>query len=227
MSDDTTTKCDKLTAQAEDWPARAREVRIDSEWAYDEAGHMLVGIKALLKESADVFGPIVKKAHEAHKTAKSAQNRVEAPLKEAETVIKREMARYHAHLEALRQAEQRRLEAEARKLEEDARLAEAAELEAAGDVEAADAVLAAPIVTPSVQTSIAPPKVEGITKRTTWKARVEDPVALVRHIAEHPELIHLIKEWDSATLNRMARAQGQQLHLPGVVSYPDVSIAAA
>jgi len=215
----------ELTAIAKTWPETARSITIDSEWGYEEAAGLLKGIKALRNEAGEVFDPIVSAAHHAHKEAVAAKKGVEAPLIEAERILKSGMARYSDEQERIRREEQRRIDSISRKAAEEERLATAVALEEAGETEAAEQVIEAPVLAPVVILPPATPKVSGISSAVTYKAKVVDLYALVCYISENPALIHLVKE-SQTDLNGMARRQKEAFGLPGVEVVAERSIRA-
>ena len=215
----------ELTTAAETWPDRARSIVIQSEIGYSEAATCLQGIKALRNEAGEVFDPIVQAAHYAHKEAIAAKKGVEAPLIEAERILKGGMARYTDEQERIRREEQRRIEAIARKAAEEERLAAAIALEEAGEAEAAEQVIEAPVIAPVIQLPPPTPKISGISSAVTYKAKVVNLLDLVRYVAQNPALIHLVKE-SQPDLNGMARRQKDALSLPGVEIVKERSIRA-
>lgn len=155
-------------------PDRARSIEINDNESYVRAGELLKAIKDIRREIDETFDSVIKKAHEAHKEAVAKKKKAEAPLLEAEAIIKPRIAGYIAEQERIRQAEERRLQEEARKREEEARLAEAVHLESVGDKEAAESVLDEPVAPPVVVLPKTTPKIEGISSRKAWKYRVKD-----------------------------------------------------
>jgi type IV secretory pathway TrbL component len=117
---------------------------------------------------------------------------------------------------AIEKAERERVEAEAAASQ--ARMAqEAAQAEADANEMTALVTTAAP-----VQTSA---KVSGISTSKSWKARITDKEALVKHIAAHPELLDWV-EIKMTGINGMAKALKQNMQIPGVEAYPDISVSA-
>lgn len=109
--------------------------------------------------------------------------------------------------------------------------AEAEELAALEEAEAAEAgrraqaeraaIKAEPVTAPAVvRVAPAVATVAGVSARTTWKARVVDPLALLKHVAANPEWLNLVK-FDEAALNALARTQKDRLALPGVQSFEE------
>lgn len=137
--------------------------------------------------------------------------------------------------------EARRREEEAQRLEAEARAAAAAgdnrkaleleqqaqtEASAAADAaaEAHSTAVTAQVITMPVEVA-APQKVSGISTSTTVDFQVSDLHALVKHIAEHKELLNLVCA-DSVKLRAYVRGVGLNCQLPGVRVFPKKTIAA-
>jgi hypothetical protein len=121
----------RLETEALSIPNQARQIAVSNQATLDKAGKMLTEvIKPLRAEAADVFDPIIRQAHEAHKAALAGKARVEKPLIEAEGILKNSIGGYLAEQEHIRRQEEARLRAEqeARQREE-LRLAEVRRLE--------------------------------------------------------------------------------------------------
>jgi len=217
-----------IVAQAETWPDRARSIQITCDLEYADAAATLVGVKALIKEAGEVFDPAIKKAHESHKAILAAKQEVTAPLLEAEKIIKRGMADYHAERERLLLEEQRRLQAEAdraaaeeRKRLEAERALEISEAADKGVVEFMEALakpepvqVAAPVV--EIRPSVV--KMAGISTRKVWKPEVTDLVALLRYIADNAAERPALLSWvtvNTGALRELAHADGET-GVPGV-----------
>jgi len=206
-------------------PEKARLLRIIDNPTMQAAGVMLTDIKALRAEISAIFDPTIKAAHNAHKTAVAMKNKVEAPLSEAETIIKSSMAAYYDVEEKRRAEAQRRIDEEAQRLAEDARIKSAEAAEAAGLHEVAERMIEAPlVVTPQKVAPIA--KVEGVSFVERWRAEVTDIVALVTFAAANPLMILILVEVNQTSLNQMARAQKQEMKIPGVRAISEKSVAA-
>lgn len=151
-------------------------------------------------------------------------------LAEAEGVLKRALLNWNAEQEAKRRAEEERrqkeAEAERRRLEEiaAAQRKEAEALAAQGNAVEAEAaiavaehteVMSAMVVAPPA--SIEPPKVAGTSVRVTPEPVVLDKVALLKHVAAHPELAGLF-DVNMTAVRGMAKTLGiGSAALPGVV----------
>lgn len=205
----------ELETRVMQWPDRARAIVVSDDKALMFADDFLADIKALRREVDDTFDPIVKAAHEAHKTAVAQKRRHETPLAEAESIIKASILSYQQEVRRREAEDRRRLEAEARAREEERRLQEALDLEAAGDSAAAEEVIAAP-VEPVFVAPIRPaaPKIAAQI-RTTWSAEVTDLHALVKFVAANPGFVHLL-DANMPSLNQYVRQVREACNIPGV-----------
>lgn len=148
-----------------------------------------------------------------------------ALLEQAEALLKQKMLAWkqeedrkarEAQLAAERaaEAERKRLADEAAALAAQGRTGEAAVKE-----QVAAMVVAPPAAVP------APPAVKGISTSTTVDFEVVDLLALVKHVAERPELLALLTV-DSTKLRAQVRATGMATNLPGVRVFNKQTLAA-
>jgi hypothetical protein len=222
------------------YESAAQLLVVDSDEAYAASGELLLGIKDLRKEIADFFEPLIRKAHEAHRALTTARNEKELPLLRAEVAIKGKLDAYHREQLRLRQeeADRQRREAEAeerarRDAEAAAMRAEAEALAKSDPVQAVDVLAAAeaiaetPVFVPTVApAALAMPKVVGISHKESWEAEVVDLMALVRHVAAHPEHESLLTP-NLTALRQMAKSLKSRLSIPGVRAYDKGGVAAA
>ncbi len=228
---------------------KASELVISDQPTYEEAGAFLTEvIKPTLKKIAESCGPVVKAAHAAHKAATTQKNELEAPLKEAERLVKTKIGDYEDEQERLAAEEARRLREEEARLERERQQREAAarreaqqrevaalrkaeELEAAGKNEEAAAALEvatapAPEPEPEPERLPAPPPrpapraVQGVSSRKVWKTEVTDPMALIRAVAAGQAPANLVTI-DTGKLDQLARAMDGAIDYPGVRVYQD------
>ena len=75
-------------------PDKARAIQVIDDATFTQAGEFLKAVKALRGEVANTFRPLAKKAYDAHKAVLTEQKRIEAPLIDAEGIIKPIMAAY-------------------------------------------------------------------------------------------------------------------------------------
>lgn len=149
-------------------------------------------------------------------------------LAQAEGILKAKMLAWQQ--EEQRKANEARLAAEREAQAERERLASAAAaLEAEGKAgeaavqrQVAEMIVAAPV---PAAAAVAP-KVAGVSTRTAVEFEVTDVLALVRHIAEHPELIALVNP-DSVKLRAYVRGLGLSCALPGVRVFEKATLAAS
>ena len=205
----------ELETQALSIPAQARAIKIVDAGTYQQAGGILVAIKGLRKQINASYDPIILAAHMAHKTAVAEKKRVENPLVEAEGVIKPGLAAYDSEQEKKRIAEEQRLQAIARKAEEDRKLAEAVALDGAGEKKAADAVMAEPVYTPPVIVAKTTPKVNGVSFTERWIFRIVNPLLIPRD--------YLMP--DTVKIGQYARAMKLAGRIPGVEIYSEKSVS--
>ena len=139
----------------------------------------------------------------------------------ADEIARKERARLEAQAARAREVEQRKLiEAiSAQSAAEQART-EAARQRAADKADALE-LQAHMIVAPPVE---APPKIEGVSTRKTWRAVVIDQGALVQAVAAGDAPGRLITV-NQVELNKLARALQDDLKVPGVRAVCDESVA--
>lgn len=212
-------------AKALTYPNQARALAITDALSYAKACEFLQGLKALRAEIAETFEPHIKRAHEAHKALLKEKGDAEAPLAEAERIVKAALVTFSDEQERIRREEQARLQAELKRQEEERRLNDAVALEAAGETAEASAVLDEPIHVPTVAVAPMTPKVSGIQYRETWGAKVTDLAALVKFVAANPQFAGFLTP-NMTALNAQARSLKAQCQIPGVEAVCTRDVAA-
>jgi len=231
---------DELAVQANTWAARAAALVITSRETCIDASQLLKSIKHLRAGVAKFWTPHIEAAQETKRKADAARkslvderDKMDAPLVQAETVLKRALLSWEAEQEQRRQEEERALQAEAQARAEAATLAAAAALElegtASGDThmlaEAAD-ILAQPIEAPVVSVASYQPKVAGVSYRDAWKVHptinIRELAAAVAAGTVAPNLLTP----NLVALGQMARATEGTAQVPGVRFFNDRTIAA-
>lgn len=192
-------------------PEQARAIQVVDAETYTQAGQVLITIKGLRKEIGAAFDPIIKKAHEAHKEAKAQKDKAEAPLIEAENIIKPALAAYDREQERLRREEEERQREIARKAEEERRLREAEQAEKEGRNEEAQAIIEEPVYVPPVVLEKTTPKVQGISMQKVWKFRVTNEALIPREYMT-PDMVKI---------GGVARATKGSIQIPGVEIYSE------
>jgi len=210
MSEDTK----QLETQVMTVPEKARAIKIISNETYQKAGEILVEIKGLRKAVNKSFDPIISKAFAAHREAVAQKRKVEAPLAQAEGIIKPAMAAWDTDQERIRRAEEMRLQELARKQAEERQLAEASALEAQGDKKAADEVITAPVDVAPVVLQKTVPKVQGVSFREVWRGECIDKMALIKAAATDQKLSALL-EPNNVAINQLARSLRESFLIPG------------
>jgi len=192
-------------------PEQARGIKVIDNPTMEKANGLLMDIRSIRKEISDTFKPLAEKAHAAHKAILEQQKRTEAPLIEAEGILKTQIRAYMDEVERLRREEERRLQEIARKEEEERRLAEALQAEAEGNAEEAQAILEEPayIPMPTVKADI--PKVDNRLFRKVWKFRVID-------IKKVP--VQYLKV-DEIKVGQVVRAMKGETNIPGIQVYEE------
>lgn len=205
---------------------RATAIVIRDPQQYEQAAAFLKAIKAAQKTVVDFFGPMKTKAHAAWKAITSQETETLAPLAEAERHVKNKMLDFAQEQERIRQAEERRLQAEAdeRARKERERLErEAAKLKSEERREAKleqAAAIQAPVVTVAATT----PDVAGQSIRKTWKARIVDPKAAATALLAFPDWQAYLTLQQGAVDKFAVRTKGQ-VAIPGVEFYEAATLA--
>ena len=206
---------------------RAQALVIVDQRTYDAAVELGRAIKDLRAEAEAHHRPVIQAALEAHRRALEAFRRIDEPLKAAEAEIKRRLSAWVAEQERLRQEAERRAREEAERAAAEALEAQLEQIEAAGaPVEVIEAVIrraeAAPVMAPRVAPQYE--RAQGIAARKTYRAQVISMIDLVRWVAANPTHETLLQPNQSA-LNALARAQRENLRIPGVRVVVEDSIA--
>lgn len=241
-----------LSGRAQQALGFIQSMTIDSAETYGFAADELMAIKARANALEDqrtaITGPI-------NKALKAINDLFRGPadlLGQGEKILKgkmlawdQEQARIQAEArrkaEEIAAAERHKLEAEAaeRQREAEAQAEAARRATAAGDAQAAAlaqanaqraqseaqaaASTAQMVVAPVLM--VAPTKVSGISTSKKLDFKVTDLHALIKHVAEHPELINLVTE-DNVKLRAYVKGVGLACKLPGVHVFEDSVISA-
>jgi len=217
---------------------QANNLQVVTEDDYSLAGNARKEIKFTLNRITKYWEPKKDAAYKLHKSLVAAEKEMTDPLNRADKIIDQRMGEYRRKVEIARQEaerERQRQEAETRRLEAEAaakaaeaqRLAdEAAQKEELDDEDVqilqmaqAEAVKAeqSVVIMPDVYVPPAA-KVEGISIRKTWKARIVDdslvPVSVVGV---------MLRPIDMAALNKLAVASKGGFNCPGVEFYQEES----
>jgi hypothetical protein len=206
-------------------PDQARALTIQTNDEYVRAGELLRTIKGLRGEVDQSFDPIIQKAHEAHREAIAQKRKIEAPLAEAEGILKPRIAAYLNEQERIRREEELRLQRQAEEEARQRQLENAVILDDIGETEEANALLeerptVAPVILPR-----SVPKVAGVSMSKRYSAVVTNLMELVKAVAVGKAPIQALKA-DDVFLNRQAVAMKEALQYPGVRIHIESNISA-
>ncbi len=191
----------------------------------EAAGEDLKAIKLRQKQLEDARTSITKPLWEVQRAVNSLFKGPMDTLSEAEQIIKRGILEYQ-QAEERKRIELAAAATEALRKEREGLEAQATKAEASGKLEKAEALRECAAMVPE-QIVVAPtaPKLTGVAARSTWRAEVIDKLSFVKHVAGHPEWLHLV-EPNLVALNGLARSQRGALSLPGVKVTEERQLAA-
>jgi hypothetical protein len=212
-----------VATEALTWPDRARAAVVRDAESYELAAHLLLGIKDLRRKIAETFDPHCKRAYEAHRALTKEKADAEAPLTQAERIIKDALRAYDAEQDRIRREQQRIADEQARREAEDRALEQAAAMEREGRelgdaalVAEAQAVIEQPVIAVAAPVAKATPKVAGIAMRKTWAFRVVNEALIPRQYLNVNE----------TKIRGVVRALGASAAIPGVEVFEETSVAA-
>ena len=177
----------------------AQAIAITTDAGYLSAGEDVKEIARRERIIEAKMDPLCDLTNRAHKGMTGLRAELLAPLKQAREIISRKLWTWEKEREKLRQAEQARLEREARERATDSQIAKAAALDSAGHHEAAEAVLNRPVQAPVV----APPaaaKIAGYTSRTEFTFEIVAPSEVGRVYCAP----------DEAKIRKLVKAMGME-----------------
>ncbi|MFL5900988.1 MAG: hypothetical protein ACJ75S_07290 [Solirubrobacterales bacterium] len=236
MPEDTTTKlpaipappkAEELAKEVAPVVAAAKELKVDSDMMYGEAGEELRNIKSKFKVLEErrkaITGPL-------DLAKKSVMDLFRAPLEsltEAENIIKKSMLTYSQEQERIRDEENRK-QREAHEREQERLRREAEEARQSGD-EATASVLehTSDVMTAAEPVARPAPRAQGIGTVTRWSAEVSDKRAFIEFCltdagAQYFDALQV----DMKPLNQLAVALKDNLNIPGVKAVPTAGISA-
>lgn len=176
----------ELTIKTDDILTQVEALNITNDEQSTSAQNLLKDVNSLIKEIDNTTKPTIEAAHKAHKAALAQKNTYMERPKQAKTMLSKMIADYTLEQRRIREAEERRLQAEAEKKEAERLLKEAEKLEESGDIEEAEAVLNEPVYVPPVKVA-APPKVSGVKMRENWKFEIVDESKIPREFLTYDE----------------------------------------
>lgn len=189
---------------------------IRDQEGYTAAGGLFLEAKGFIKGSTDFVEPIRLITHGLYQKVLDVKKRLQSPVENQLQPLGNEIKRFEREMEERRQAEERRLAAEAAKQEEERKLQAAADAESVGmDETSVQAILCAPSTMPAPVAAPAFQRVAGMSSRESWCAEVTDFHALVKAVAKDKKLLPLL-EANMPALNAQARSLKTAMAIPGV-----------
>ena len=204
-----------LTEVVESMEEYAGGLNIQTEADFKKAGEFGRTLKQKMSEVTDFFKPMKDSAYKAHRQVCDREKAMLAPLKNAETALKKAMRRYTDMVEEARRKEEAERQEAARR-EAEAKLAEAVELEKAGNNEAAEEAFVEASVMDEATAYVVPapvkPKANGVSTSKDWEI-VEIQADKVPVSINGTE----IRPVDRAAVMRLIRSSKGQVKIPGIV----------
>ena len=198
--------------------SKADGIVVASQDDLDIAQAFLISLKSIRKEIDRTFAPVIKKAHDAHKEAIAQKKKHEAPILDAEKLVKGRVKVYLDEQERLR-AEEAAAQLAIRKAEEDAALAAAEAAEKDGDSVAAERLIesAAKETEQALTEKKKPsPQLRGRSHtRKVWKWEIVDESKIPRE--------YLVV--DTKKIGAAVRSNSGNVDIPGVRTYEDTVVA--
>lgn len=208
----------------------ARAHQISDVASHEVALHAIKRLRDGERRLGDLFEPARKAADNAKKQILALRDGLIGPLAQARAIYDAGAQQYEAAQRKAAEDEQRRLEEQARKEQEDRTILDAIAAEESGDKAGAEAILAQPVAAPMITVAPQVAKVAGITERRLYSAKVENIraclAAMLADPAWHQALERLVPEVESI-MRPLAIAQRHALKVPGVRVVETVSRAAA
>ena len=196
----------------------AKSLQITNDTICQEAIDYEHGLSALIKEIEATFGPHKDAAHKTWKGLVAEEKRHVDPVEEAKRLIKGKRITYDTEQTRIRKEAEAKLQAEARRLAEEATLRDAIAAEAEGRLEEAEAILDEPVSVPTVTIAKTTPSagVSGAI-REIWSARVVNKMDVIKAVLAgqaSPELIDI----NMTVANGLARSLKLSLNVPGLIA---------
>jgi hypothetical protein len=184
---------EKVAAQSSALVVNAKSIKVIDAATQSQANELLLSVAAMRKQVENTFAPMKDAAHKAHKVICEQEKKVDAPLVEAERILKSgigEFVQEQRRLARVAEEEQRKVEMERARLEsereaQERALEDAVVLESQGDLVAAEAVLNNPAPAPVRYVAPAPVAAQvaqtaGVGVSMTWDFRITNESIIPR-----------------------------------------------
>ena len=204
------TETQAVESKALQLPDKARLIVVDSNDGMTMADNTVNDIDTMIKEIDGVFQPLANKAHQAHIAITGKWKEVKQPLVNAKDYLVVQVKKYKIKLREEAEAETRRLEAIARKVEEDRHILEAEQAEKDGNIEEAQAIIEEPIYIQAPVVKAEMPKVNNKKYQILPRARIVSKLDVIKTVANNPALQDLI-DINQSVANQKAKTFGKAL----------------
>lgn len=198
---------------------QAAAMVVDTTEAYDEARGIGGQLKDIEKKLNEIFGPAVKKAHEAHKAIKALQNAALKPVTETKTNLAGKMNVFSAEQRRKEQEEEKKQQEEANRLAKEERERLEAEAEKAykeNDDDGFDkANYEAQQVTPESVAPVSQPKTKLAGAVENWTYEIINKDKLIAAVAAGTASSELLEPNHTALL-KLAKAVKNTVTISGV-----------
>ncbi len=233
---------EQVKAKAITFPDQAKAIVVRDQKSLGLANQFFLDIRALRKEIASYFDPIIEAAKEAKRKADyaraeavSQKERAEAPLVIAEAYLNGQITDYKREQDRIREEEEEclrqeaiKVEMERREKEEKLRVKQAAALEKAGAFEEADALIEQAVEDSlkPIEVYIPPPstpkiEVDGMATVTTWHAEVVNPRELFLAIGQGKCPL-AYGDPNMPALNKQAISLKAEMRIPGCKAVSEI-----
>ncbi len=190
--------------------AKPNFVSIETQEQAEETNQYLELVEGTLKKIDEFCDPEIQQAHALHKNLIAKKKQLIASLVEVKGTFRNMLTDYQVR-------KRREAEAEQRRLDEEARKQALKEAEKNGDEKTAKAIESGKVAVVSEKAVAPPPKLNGVSLRVTWKAEVTDLKALAKAVGSGKVPITYVQPNQSA-LDGIMRSTKGQMQIPGVVA---------
>ena len=198
----------------------AEAIEITDANTYQAAAFFLrSACKGLTKKIHESFDPLIKKAHDTHKSLIAERKKQLEPVLEAERLVKGKIAAYSREQDRIRREREAEARRRAKLLAEADTLQRAVDLENQGRAAEAEALIEKTPAPVAPVVSEPAPKAEGVSIRKVWKFEVVD-VTKIKPAYLKP---------DTAKIGKVVRALGADAAEAvgeGIEVYQEESVAA-
>lgn len=209
---------ERRVALRKDWQPvveAAKKLQVVDGESCEEATRLGRLLQASGTEVTAFYKPIKVQIDALKKPVLAAENEDAAAIDEQKRQLGSQITTYNQKQQAIRDEQERVAREAAEKQAREDALNRAIELEQAGQLEQSAAVLEETVYAPAVVIqSTAPQKPRGQVGKTTYKARVDDAMKLIKAISEGKVPMAAI-EINQGWLDRRADADKEAFNLPG------------